>query len=69
MTLCSEMVIDMYRSSLYRCTEVVLHDVPNRVDLAGGFANGLFLGLDDDADDDDIHCSHEQANGHLFSTK
>jgi len=38
-------------------------DVDDRVDLAGGFANGLFFGLDDDADDDDIHRSHEKANG------
>ena len=34
-------------------------DVDDRVDLAGGFANGLFFGLDDD----DIHRSHEKANG------
>ena len=27
-TLCSETVLDMYRSSLYRCTEVGTHDVP-----------------------------------------
>ena len=26
--LCSETVLDMYRSSLYRCTEVGTHDVP-----------------------------------------
>jgi len=28
MTLCSETVRDMYRSSLYRCTDVGTHDVP-----------------------------------------
>ena len=27
-TLCTEVVIDMYRSSLYRCTEAVSPDVP-----------------------------------------
>ena len=28
MTLCTEVAIDMYRSSLYRCTEVGTPDVP-----------------------------------------